>query len=174
MIALGLIGHPFSCPDMIGGGEVGSFWENPDLDEELIVRSTQVSALMPMMQFSVAPWRILSPENLEICRDMAQLHYKMGDEILALAKESANTGEPIIRSMEYVYPGQGYASVKDQFLLGNDILVAPVMNKGQTEREVFFPKGKWKGDDGSLVKGPVEKTIQVPMERLPWYRKIKL
>lgn len=173
MIALGLIGHPFSCPDMIGGGEVGSFWDNPDLDEELIVRSTQVSTLMPMMQFSVAPWRILGPENLEICRDMAQLHYQMGEKILALAKESAISGEPIIRSLEYVYPGQGYASIKDQFLLGNDILVAPVTAKGLRERIVIFPKGKWKGEDGSIVKGPAIKTIQVPLERLPWYKKIK-
>lgn len=172
MIALGLIGHPFSCPDMIGGGEVGSFWENPDLDEELVVRSTQVSTLMPMMQFSVAPWRILNAVNLAICRDMAQLHYSMGDEILALAKESAETGEPIIRSLEYVFPGQGYALIKDQFLLGNDILVAPVTVKGQREREVIFPKGKWKGEDGSIVKGPTKKTIKVPLDRLPWYRRI--
>ena len=157
---------------MIGGGEVGSFWANPDLDEELIVRSTQVSTLMPMMQFSVAPWRILNKGNLAICRDMAQLHYGMGDEILALAKESAQTGEPIIRSLEYVFPGQEYAQIKDQFLLGNDILVAPVTVKGQRERSVVFPKGQWKGEDGSLVKGPATKTIQVPLERLPWYRRI--
>jgi alpha-glucosidase len=172
MIALGLIGHPFSCPDMIGGGEVGSFWENPDLDEELIVRSTQVSTLMPMMQFSVAPWRILNAENLAICRDMAQLHYSIGEEILALARESAKTGEPIIRSLEYVFPGQSYALIKDQFLLGNDILVAPATGKGQRERDVIFPKGKWEGEDGSMVKGPIKKTIKVPLERLPWYRRI--
>ncbi len=173
MIALGLIGHPFSCPDMIGGGEVGSFWGNLELDEELVVRSTQVSTLMPMMQFSVAPWRVLNKKNLEIVRRMAHLHYEMGDEILTLAQESALTGEPIIRSLEYVFPGQGYANIKDQFLLGNDILVAPVIEKDHRERQVVFPKGKWKGDDGSIVKGPARKTISVPLERLPWYRKIK-
>ena len=173
MIALGLIGHPYSCPDMIGGGLVESFWDNPDMDEELVVRSTQVSTLMPMMQFSVAPWRILGPDNLAICRDMAQLHYNLGDEILALARQSAQTGEPMIRSLEYVFPGMGYAVIRDQFLLGNDILVAPVTGKGQREREVFFPNGKWQGDDGSMVKGPTKKTIQVPLERLPWYRRVK-
>jgi alpha-glucosidase (family GH31 glycosyl hydrolase) len=172
MIALGLIGHPFSCPDMIGGGEVGSFWDNPDLDEELIIRSTQVSALMPMMQFSVAPWRVLGPENLVICRNMAKLHDDMGDEILALAHSSAITGEPIIRSLEYVFPGQGYALIRDQFLLGDEILVAPVLNRGQREREVVFPKGRWKGDDGSVVEGPSVKMIVAPLDRLPWYRKI--
>ena len=54
-VAQGLMGYAFMCPDMIGGGEVGSFWNIDKLDEELIVRSTQCSALMPMMQFSVAP-----------------------------------------------------------------------------------------------------------------------
>jgi alpha-glucosidase len=172
MIALGLIGHPFSCPDMIGGGEVGSFWDNPDLDEELIVRSTQVSALMPMMQFSVAPWRVLGTDNLAICRDMAKLHDRMGEEILALARESATTGEPIIRSLEYVFPGQGHALIRDQFLLGDDIMVAPVVIRGQREREVVFPKGKWKGDDGIIIRGPSVEKVKVPLERLPWYRKI--
>lgn len=137
MIALGLIGHPFSCPDMIGGGEIGSF-----------------------------------RGNLAICQDMAALHDTMGEEILALARESGKTGEPIIRALEYVFPGEGYADIKDQFLLGNDILVAPVVVSGQREREVIFPKGKWQGDDGSIVNGPSRKTISVPLERLPWYRKL--
>ena len=44
---------------MIGGGEWTSFQDSSIMDEELIVRSAQVSALMPMMQFSVAPWRVL-------------------------------------------------------------------------------------------------------------------
>jgi alpha-glucosidase (family GH31 glycosyl hydrolase) len=57
MIGLGLIGHQFGCPDMIGGGEWTSFQDTSILDEELIVRAAQISALMPMMQFSVAPWR---------------------------------------------------------------------------------------------------------------------
>jgi alpha-glucosidase (family GH31 glycosyl hydrolase) len=103
---------------------------------------------------------------------MAQLHYSIGEEILALARESAKTGEPIIRSLEYVFPGQSYALIKDQFLLGNDILVAPATGKGQRERDVIFPKGKWEGEDGSMVKGPIKKTIKVPLERLPWYRRI--
>ena len=79
-LALGLMGYAYICPDMIGGGEYSYFYNNPDkpLDQELIVRSAQCSALMPMMQFSVAPWRVLSEENMAICRDMALLHEKMG------------------------------------------------------------------------------------------------
>lgn len=172
MIALGLIGHPFGCPDMIGGGDYVSFSDSAQMDEELVVRSAEVSALMPMMQFSVAPWRILNKENLAICKDMALLHAKLGKEILTIAKLSAQSGEPIVRHLEYVFPGNGYESLKDQFMLGDDILVAPVIEKGKREREVFFPEGKWQGDDGSIVQGPVKKTIAVPLTRLPWYRKV--
>jgi alpha-glucosidase len=172
MIGLGLIGHQFGCPDLIGGGEFTSFQDTSVMDEELIVRAAQVSALMPMMQFSVAPWRVLNKENLAVCRSMADLHHRMGKEIIALAEESAVSGEPMVRNLEYEYPGKGYEDIKDEFLLGNKILVAPVVVKGQREREVIFPEGKWQGDDGSIVTGPVKQKIEVPLDRLPWYRKI--
>jgi alpha-glucosidase (family GH31 glycosyl hydrolase) len=169
----GLMGYPFTCPDLIGGGEYLSFQNLGTIDQELIVRAAQCHALMPMMQFSVAPWRVLSKRNLEICVNMAALHVRMGEEILALAKEASNTGEPIIRSMEYVFPGNHYADVTDQFLLGEQILVAPVTEKGAVSREIAFPEGKWKGDDGSVVEGPATLTVAAPIERLPWYRKIE-
>jgi len=120
----------------------------------------------------VAPWRVLGRENMIICRNMANLHHNMGNEILKLARESAVTGEPMVRNLEYEYPGKGYDGIKDQFLLGSKILVAPVVEKGQRSREVIFPEGKWQGEDGSIVTGPVKQNIGVPLERLPWYRKI--
>jgi len=171
-LALGLLGYAYACPDMIGGGEYSYFYDNPDkpLDQELIVRSAQCSALMPMMQFSVAPWRVLSQANMAICRDMAKLHEKMGAEILALARASSKSGEPMVRAMEYMYPHQGYAEIKDQFLLGDSILVAPVLEKGKRARRVIFPVGTWQGDDRSSVTGPCSIEIKVPLTRLPWYR----
>jgi alpha-glucosidase len=172
MIALGLMGHSFGCPDMIGGGEFSSFQDSSIMDEELVVRSAQVSALMPMMQFSVAPWRILSKENLKICKNMAELHSLMGKEILKMAEGSAVSGEPIVRAMEYVYPGKGYELITDQFMLGDSILVAPVVTKGQRSREVVFPEGKWKAEDGAVLDGGKTQNVEVPVERLPWFRKI--
>jgi alpha-glucosidase (family GH31 glycosyl hydrolase) len=171
------MGYAYMCPDMIGGGQYTFFYNDPNkpLDQELIVRSAQCSALMPMMQFSVAPWRVLSKDNMEICRQMALLHKKMGSAILELVKASAKTGEPVLRHMEYNFPNQGYADIKDQFMMGKNILVAPVQENGKYSRKVVFPKGTWKGtwkgDDGSTVTGPVEKEIKVPLERLPWYRR---
>ncbi len=175
MCALGIMGHPFACPDMIGGGEYKSFRNvkaSGNFDQELIVRSTQVHALMPMMQFSVAPWRILDEEHLDMVRAMAMLHVKHADEIMAMARRAAETGEPIARYMEYNYPNQGMAKVQDQFMLGEKYLVAPILEKGARQRTIVFPEGKWAGDDGSVVTGPKTIEVDVPLDRLPYYRNL--
>jgi alpha-glucosidase len=166
----GVMGYAFTCPDLIGGGDYLSFLDLKALDEELIVRAAQLHSLMPMMQFSAAPWRVLSRENLEIARQSARLHEHMGPEIYRLAQASATTGEPIVRSLEYQFPGQGYSAITDQFLLGERILVAPVLQKGATSRQVVFPPGTWLNEDGSVVRGPATKTVAAPLARLPWWR----
>lgn len=176
LMSQSVMGYTYTCPDMIGGGEYQSFLNTSTIDEELVVRSAQVHALMPMMQFSVAPWRVLSKENNQICLAAAKLHTQKGDLFLKLAKEASKTGEPIVKPMALAYPDAGYETIKDQFMLGNDILVAPVVEKGARSRKVIFPDGKWKGDDGSIVKvkrGGKTIEIQVPLERLPYYTKIK-
>ncbi len=140
------------------------------IDEELVVRSAQVHALMPMMQFSVAPWRILSKENQQICLNMAKLHLAMGNHILALAKEASKTGEPIVKPMALAFPDGGYEKVNDQFVLGNDIIVAPVVEKGARSRSVVLPEGNWKAEDGKSYRGGQTVKINVPLERLPYFK----
>lgn len=168
-----VMGYAYTCPDMIGGGEYQSFLHGAVIDEELVVRSSQVHALMPMMQFSVAPWRVLSKENADICLKMSKLHEQFGPHILNLAKEASKTGEPIVKPLELAFPGMGYELIKDQFVLGNDILVAPVMEKGLRSRKVILPKGNWIADDGTKYKGGKTIEISVPLERLPYFRKVK-
>jgi alpha-glucosidase (family GH31 glycosyl hydrolase) len=171
MIAQGLMGYAYTCPDMIGGGEYQSFLKLDKIDQEMLVRSAQVHALMPMMQFSVAPWRVLSPENNEICKKMALLHEKFGEEILALARRSSKTGEPIVKPMAWFWPDAGYETIQDQFILGDSLLVAPVVEKDARSRKVVFPAGTWIGDDGSEVVGPATVEIAAPLERLPYFRR---
>lgn len=168
-----LMGYAYTCPDMIGGGEYQSFQNISTIDEELIVRSAQVHALMPMMQFSVAPWRVLSKENNKICLEAALLHTKMADYILELTKKASITGKPIVQPMALAYPKSNFENVKDQFLLGDDIIIAPVVEQGMRKRDVILPKGKWKADDGKVYKGNKTITISVPLNRLPYFRKIK-
>jgi len=172
MVASGLMGYAYTCPDMIGGGEYTAFLRAETLDEELIVRSAQVHALMPMMQFSVAPWRVLSEENNIICRDMANLHSKYGELFVRLAEESSKSGEPIVRNLEYNYPGKGYKAINDQFMIGENLLVAPVVHKGVRAREVVLPEGRWMAEDGTEYEGSTTIKIEVPLSRLPYFKKL--
>ena len=169
MLLEGIMGYPFSCPDMIGGGQFTSFLDDAPIDQELVVRSTQVHALMPMMQFSVAPWRILDKRHFTAVLDAVNLRNEFKETILALAKKASTNGEPIVRSMEYVFPHKGYVNIKDQFMLGNKILVAPYLSKGEGSRKVILPKGKWKSDTGKTYKGGKSINIQVPLTRLPYF-----
>jgi alpha-glucosidase len=88
-----------------------------------------------------------------------------------LAKESARSGEPIVRSMEYSFPNRRFGNIKDQFMLGEKYMVAPIV-KNVYNRKVIFPVGTWKGDDGNLINGPAIKDIEVPLDRLPIFELI--
>jgi alpha-glucosidase len=168
----GLLGYAFACPDMIGGGEFGSFIGKEKLEQMLIVRSAQCSALMPMMQFSVAPWRVLDSSHFRAVKKAVATRAQFAPLILRLARQSAINGEPIVKKLEYVFPKQGLESCNDQFMLGDSIMVAPMLNSGNA-RTVTFPKGTWKADDGSTITGPAKKEIHVAMDRLPWFRLVR-
>ncbi|MBC7722615.1 MAG: alpha-galactosidase [Pedobacter sp.] len=170
MLSAGIIGHPFTCPDMIGGGLLGDF-ENIDykkFDQTLLIRSAQIQALMPMMQFSVAPWRVLDTMHLRLAKEAALLHAKMGEYIFQLAQQAAKDGEPIVRHMEYAFPNEGFESSNDQFMLGTKYLVAPMVEKGFT-RIVKLPKGNWVDELGNKYNGGQTITINVPLNRLPYF-----
>jgi len=171
-LAQGLSGYVFNCPDMVGGGQYEDVIR-PDfeVDSELFVRYAQCSALFPMMQFSTAPWRVLDSQHLRFCVEAAWLHCHLGPEIVRLARHAAKSGEPIMRHMAYVFPEGRYETVNDQFMLGDDIMVAPVLEKGSVTRKICVPNGTWLGDDGSEVTGPCLIEISAPLSRLPWYRR---
>jgi len=172
-LAQGLMGYAFGCPDLIGGGEYLSFLANSSkLDQELFVRYAQCSALFPMMQFSAAPWRVLDEKHSSYCVEAANLHKEFGSYILEVAKKSSKTGESILRHMAYSFPNNGYEEITSQFMLGENLLVAPVVKKGSFEKTIHFPEGTWQGDDGSIEIGSCTKTVAAPLSRLPWYKKV--
>lgn len=168
----GLMGYTFLCPDMIGGGE----WSYTELgipwDEELVVRMAECSALFPMMQFSLAPWRILSDKNARLCLAQAKLHDAFAPRIIEEVKKSAKTGEPILRPLEYNFPCAGFEYTTDMFMLGEDILVAPVLEKGASTRTLTLPEGKWLYRGETEYLGGVEVTVSAPLGTLPYFEKI--
>ena len=164
-----LMGYWFSAPDMVGGGAIGT---DKVIDEELVVRYAQASALMPMMQFSRLPHKILSEENFEICLRFANLHVSFGEYIYKQVQKATEFGEPIVKLLEYEFPNQGYENELNAFVLGDKFLVFPVIKKGEFKKEIKLPEGKWKYFDGTVYKGGKFYLFETPIEVLPYFEKI--
>ena len=128
-----------------------------------------------MMQFSVSPWRLMKDDEdgKKIIRNLVALRQRFAPLFVELARRSGETGEPIMRYMEYAFPGMGYAEVRDQFMMGETLLVAPVLEKGARTRRVVIPPGRWRADDGKLYLGPDEIEIATPLSRLPHFTKVE-
>ncbi len=83
-----------------------------------------------------------------------------------------DTGVPIMRSMPISFPDEpSVAAVRDEYMFGEDLLVAPVINE-DNYRTISFPSGRWTGlGDGKTVSGPVALQISVPLDTIPVYLK---
>ena len=158
---------------MVGGGSWSAFLPGSPFDAELFVRSAQVHALCPMMQISASPWRVLDERHQEAFLAAVRLRQKFAPNIVELAKRAAKDGEPIMRNLEYVFPGQGYAEVRDEFMMGDGLLVAPVVEKGVSSRSVLLPPGSWVADDGTLYDGPARIEVSVDLQRIPYFLREK-
>ena len=88
-----------------------------------------------------------------------------------IVETAGKDGEPILRNLEYNYPGMGYAGIIDEFMMGDELLVAPVLKKGATSRKVVLPPGKWSADDGQVYDGPATIEVSAPLSRLPYFVK---
>jgi alpha-glucosidase (family GH31 glycosyl hydrolase) len=169
-----LIGFIYTCPDMIGGGlDQGFNDKGYKFDEELFVRWTQASALMPMMQYSLAPWKLSKP-GTAICRKYSDLHVALGDYIYELAQQSAVDGTPIIRPLFFEFPlDERTYAVRDEFMLGERFLVAPVLEKGAVARNIYIPEGTWTDFwSGKVFRGGISVNYPAPLEVLPLFVRI--
>lgn len=169
-----LFGYPFSCPDMIGGGEYENFISNYEvLDQELFVRYAQISSLMPMMQFSAAPWKFLDKEHSFECLNAARLHLDFYNDLKVAFRKAEVTGEPITKPLEYVFPNQNLWKVTQQYMLGDTILIAPIYQKGCTEHTIILPKGIWQYIGGEKYKGGRDIKIVAGINTLPIFKLIE-
>ena len=176
MIAAGQLGYPFTVADLIGGGTCGNNGDGVHglaWQSELFVRHMQIECLSPIMMFSGSPWRLFDAKTQEIVRRTLKLRDRFVPKFLKLAEETGRTGLPMLRSMDFEFPGCGYELVLDQFMMGGDLLVAPVVEGGVKTRKVVIPQGQWKGDDGVVVVGPKTIEVATPLDRLPYWEKVK-
>lgn len=168
-----LLGYPYNSPDMIGGGLISPTEENIfNYDGELFVRTAQLAAFFPGMQFSAAPYEVLDKKYADLVKAAADLHVKLGPKTLSLVKKAMETGTPIMQHMEYAYPECGYERETEQFMFGDDMLVAPVVKQGETEKRVVLPDGRWKDPDGKIFEGGQTIMYPAPIEVIPYFERV--
>jgi alpha-glucosidase len=160
------------------GHDVGGFF-GPVADPELLVRWVQSAAFNPRCLMNSwkaggevnTPW--MHPEVLPIVRDWLRLRYRMMPYLYTLYARAARLHQPILRPRFYEFPGDPRAfEDTDDFLVGPNLLVAPVAEPGVRRRQVYLPQGPggwidfWSGahhPSGSTV------TVDAPLERIPLF-----
>ena len=75
--------------------------------------------------------------------------------------------------MSYEFPGEGFETCGDQFMLGSDVLSAPVLVRGARSRSVRLPMGQWRSDRGEVVDGGRTIAVDAPLDRLPYFVRIR-
>ena len=121
---------------------------------------------------SIAMARIEKLFSEEAVKSAVELRAEFAGYILETAKQSAKTGEPILRPLEYDFPGMQFETLKTQFMLGTDLLVAPVLQPNARQRLVQIPPGTWQSSDGTKVQGPTSITVVADLDELPYFRKV--
>ncbi|KAL7641347.1 UNVERIFIED_CONTAM: hypothetical protein RMT77_008486 [Armadillidium vulgare] len=155
----GIIGYPFVLPDMIGGN---AYDGRPST--ELFVRWAQSNTFMPAFQISLLPWEF-DTETINataITKGVAELHAEYAPTIIDLANRAVQGEGPMMRPTWWLCPTEEDCLLADQqFLLGDDILVTPVVYEAATTLDVVFPPGQWKqSDTGDVYEGVSKQTIE--------------
>lgn len=154
-ITVSMRGFPYVMPDMVGGNQ----YNGDKIDKEMLIRSAQESVLMPLVQFSFGPWHF-DDETVDLVRQACALRARFAPLILQLAAAAPKTGEPILDPLWYIAPTDSQTfTIMDEYTIGSDVVVAPVLRKGATTRDIYLPAGTWrpvtatKGHPGPAIKG---------------------
>lgn len=168
---LGLSGMPYVGTDIGGFGS--------DTTPELMARWIQVGCFSPLFRNHSAlgsrrqePW-MLGEEVLGIYRKYVKLRYRWIPYIYDLFYEEERTGAPIMRPLVFHYEKDGEAAgCNDEFMLGGQMLVAPVVSQGMTKRMVYLPEGTWYDYwTQEKITGPVWFVKDAPLDTCPIYVK---
>lgn len=174
-LGLGPSGFPFF------GADTGGYKASPP-GNELYIRWFEQTSLSTVMNVgdssSQPPWEF-TPENgrdtatVDLYRIYARLHMRLFPYEWTYAQNIANDGRPIQRALGLAYPEIG-VHPSDEYLFGDDLLVAPVVEAGATTRHVIFPPGNWiDWWDGTLYvggrTGGAEIDVPAPLSKLPLF-----
>ena len=160
-------GFQYLMPDMVGGNQ----YDNDTIDKELIIRWAQASALMPLLQFSWGPWHF-DQEAIDRVREASELHIQFAPYIFDLATRARTTGEPILAPLWYHAPKDSDTyRIVDEYMVGGDVVVAPVLTKGASTRDLYLPAGNWRdyNTGESRQGGRWLRAYSAPLNRLPLF-----
>ncbi|WP_406248380.1 glycoside hydrolase family 31 protein [Streptomyces anulatus] len=167
VVGLGLCGVPYSGPD------VGGFDGFPS--PELYLRWFQLGAYLPLFRTHAAidagrrePWEF-GPEVLEHARAALAERERLRPYFVTLSQVARMTGAPYVRPMWWGAPGdRALRECEDAFLLGDALLVAPVLEAGTRRRAVRLPRGRWYDTaTGRAYEGPGRVQVDAPLSRVP-------
>jgi alpha-glucosidase (family GH31 glycosyl hydrolase) len=181
-------GLPSSTPDMLNraiggaygyGTDIGGYFDltTPPTTKELFIRWAEWAALSPVFRLHGAgptgthtPWSF-DDETVQVYNQLSRLHLKAVPLIMRLWRKAARTGMPPTRPLWLAYPGDPTARTQDQeWLLGSDLLVAPVVDQGASSRTVSFPRGCWRDvATGQRHRGPSAAVVSAPLTVLPYF-----
>lgn len=161
------------------GADAGGFNDMPS--GELYVRWLQAASLTPFFRsHSVGwvgnkePWEF-GEEFTRINRETVELRYQFLPYLYTLFREHERTGAPVMRPLWYEYPNdkQTYL-INDEFMVGSDVLVAPVVKEGMRTRGIYLPVGAdwvdwWTGE--RIESGKMH-YLKTPVDRLPIFVRV--
>lgn len=158
------------------GCDVGGFNDRPS--GELYTRWLQAAALTPFLRsHSVGwagnkePWEY-GDEFTPINRASIELRYQFLPYLYTLFYRHERTGQPVMRPLWYEFPAdKSTYLISDEYMVGPDVLVAPVVKEGMRNRDVYLPRGAAWVDwwTGTLFEGGKQHRIQAPLDRLPLF-----
>jgi alpha-glucosidase (family GH31 glycosyl hydrolase) len=153
---------------------------------ELYLRSTAAACFAPIMQYHSeyhhrAPSRDRTPWNvaeqtgerrvLEVYRRFARLRMRLQPYLHAQARESVAASKPLMRALFFeVEDDPRIWDFPHEYFLGDDVIVAPVLEPGAEEQDVYLPRGEWVDPwSGERINGPTVVTRPAPIDRIPLY-----
>lgn len=186
-LVYGVIGYPFIIAGAVGGDYYVSgndstilsyhSLDQPQLpDQELYVRWYQLSIFLPAMRFSHLPEEYKSDFITDIAKELSTLRETI---IIPILKkyliEAMIDGKPLIRPLWMLDSDSACLQAENEFSVGEDLVVAPTLYRGQTKRTIYLPGGYWKdGVDGSIRKGHRWLySYHVPIDKVAYFVRIQ-
>ncbi|KAG7468379.1 hypothetical protein MATL_G00142290 [Megalops atlanticus] len=132
-----LLGYNFFIPDAVGG----SLSNEVVTDEELYIRWLEIVAFLPVISFQTPPWACADNRVLNLTRFYISKHQDFVVPLIQrYAEEWRATRSPIYRPLWWLSPDDlNTFAIDDEFLIGDEVLIAPVTEKGATQRDIYLP-----------------------------------